>query len=210
MQRDRFGACLERVVEELQLCVRGEELKVGLGYLRPDHRTHGFPRVLRSEQIVLRRARRGPELAPEVDFVRGVHADAVVVVDRREAEKRNRADLSHAIAVGIDAEIDRRIKVGLCQLDLGACGVDARDRSPQVEVLGKRFVDEPGKHGIVERAPPLLERRIGGAGGKVELRWRGGCRRAACDGDDECDGENGLAHVSLRARGPAGDRAYAA
>src|SRR6266704_316420 len=108
LQRDGFGTRLQRVLEQPELRVGREELEVGLRDLRADHRAHGLARVLRGQQVDLRGAARGAELAPQIDFVRSVHADAIIVVDRREAEQRNAPDLSHAAASGVYAEVDAR------------------------------------------------------------------------------------------------------
>ena len=191
LQRNRLVAQRQRVAQQPQLRVGREQAEIRARDFRRHDGAHRLARVFAREHVVLRGARRGAVLAPQVELVRRVEPDPEVVARRGEAGRNRRcADSRNAGAAGVDADIERRIEASLRQRHLRARGVDARHRDLQVEVVGERFVDQRRQRRLVEVASTSARdgRSVIGRRRQLDDRRRRRRRRAA--GDRRCEGRD--------------------
>ena len=185
LQRHGVGPRLARVFEHRGERVGGPQPEVRIGDVGGDRDAHGLAVIPGGGQVVGRGQGSAAILAPDVELVRHFDAEAEVVARaERRLSDRLRGALRTARARRASTQVHAGIQVRLRQQQQRACGLDARERAAQVEVVRVRLVDERRQHRVVERDPPALEQRVlrrgRGRGGQVQLRRRRLRDGAAC------------------------------
>jgi hypothetical protein len=133
---------------------------------------HRLAVIARGGQVVGRRKQSTAILAPDVELVRHLDCHLEIVAGLPDTRRQRRRGLRrYARASAVAGEIDARDQIRLREQHLRARRFDAGKRCAQIEVVGKRFVDQRGQHRILERGPPVLE----------QLVLRGGSTTPAAD-----------------------------
>ena len=112
--------------------IGGAQPEVRVGDVGGDRDAHGLAEVLRGDEIVRRGERPAAILAPDVELVRHLDADAVVVGRRRCRESgRLRRALRLARARRAAAQVDARIEVRLRRAASSARAASMRASAPR-------------------------------------------------------------------------------